>query len=40
MIDEAHYGGVSFYTPNVQLWNTDFRTTSWYTAMGWNDWGW
>ncbi len=40
LIDGEHYGGVSLYTPDVQLWNTDFKTTAWYTDMGWSEWGW
>ena len=37
-------GGISLYMPSVhsrnQQFNSDFRTTEWYSAAGWNEAGW
>ena len=44
--DPNCYGGVSMFVPMEKYetigcsWNTDFQSTSWYSALGWAETGW
>ena len=44
VIDPECYGGVSMFIPSEAYatygWNEDFRKTSWYDALGWDETGW